>query len=240
MPIDDLVSLSHGLVLVCGATGSGKSTTLAALAKHALDARSIVLVTLEDPIEFNLTPSNHSVVRRRQVGRDVPSFRCGLRDALRADPDVILVGELRDPDTIQLALTAAETGHLVLASIHSGGAASTLERIVDAYPADRRSQIRVQLADALRAVIAQKLVPRAHGTGRVPAMELLRVTHAAGNIIREGRTAQIGTLLQSGKREGMLSMDRCLADYVHGGVVSLEAAQAAAHDAESLAMYLAK
>jgi twitching motility protein PilT len=240
LPIDDLVALPHGLVLVCGATGSGKSTTLAALAQHALETRSIVLTTLEDPIEYTLTPSAHSVVRRRQIGRDVVSFRCGLRDALRSDPDVVLVGELRDSETIQLALTAAETGHLVLASLHSGNAASTIERIVDAYPNERRTQIRVQLADALRAVIAQQLVPRQQGTGRLPALELLRVTHAAANIIREGRTAQLGTLLQSGKREGMLSMDRCLADYVHAGVLSLEQAQAAAHNLESLSTFLGK
>ena len=240
MPIDDLVQISHGLVLVCGATGSGKSTTLAALAKLAVSQRSIVLVTLEDPIEYAITPPEHSIVRRRQIGRDVVSFQSGLRDALRGDPDVILVGELRDPETIQLALTAAETGHLVLASLHSGGAASAVERIIDAYPSDRRSQIRVELADALRAVIAQKLLPRAKGAGRVVAMEIMRMTHAAGNIIREGRTAQIGTLLQSGKREGMLSMDRCLADYVQNGVISLEQAHAAAYDKESLSMYLAK
>jgi twitching motility protein PilT len=236
--IDDLVDFPHGLVLVCGATGSGKSTTLAALAQHALNSRSIVLVTLEDPVEFRLNAPTHSVVRRRQIGRDVANFRDGLRDALRGDPDVIMVGELRDPETIQLALTAAETGHLVLASLHSGSAASTVERIIDAYPAERRAQIRVQLADALRAIIAQKLVPRAQGAGRVPAMEILRATHAASNIIREGRTAQIGTLLQSGKREGMLSLDRCLADYVRAKIIGLEQAHAAALDPESFEMFM--
>ncbi len=234
VPIADLVELSHGLVLVCGATGSGKSTTLAALAKEAMRRRSILLTTLEDPIEYSLTAPSHSIVRRRQVGRDVTSFRSGLRDALRADPDVILVGELRDADTIQLALTAAETGHLVLASMHSGGAASAIERIVDAYPSDTRTQIRVQLADALRAVLAQRLLPRADGNGRVPVLELLRVTSAVGNVIREGRTSQLATILQAGKREGMLSLDRCLADYVQSGLISLKQAQAEANEPGSL------
>jgi twitching motility protein PilT len=240
MPIEDLVEISHGLVLVCGATGSGKSTTLSALLRRALERRSILLTTLEDPIEFGLTAPAHSLVRRREVGRDVVDFPSGLRDALRGDPDVILVGELRDPETIQLALTAAETGHLVFGSLHSGGAASAIERIVDAYPTERRSQVRIQLADALRAVLAQKLLPRANGSGRVVALELLRINHAAANVIREGRTSQIGTLLQSSKRDGMLSLDRCLADYVQAGLVTPQVARVAAQDPESLAMYLAR
>ncbi|MGC4063595.1 MAG: PilT/PilU family type 4a pilus ATPase [Polyangiaceae bacterium] len=240
MPIEDLVDISHGLVLVCGATGSGKSTTLGALLRRALERRSILLTTLEDPIEFRLPTPAHSLVRRREIGRDVVDFPSGLRDALRGDPDVILVGELRDPETIQLALTAAETGHLVFGSLHSGGAASAIERVVDAYPTERRSQVRVQLADALRAVLAQKLLPRANGSGRVVALELLRVNHAAANVIREGRTSQIGTLLQSSKRDGMLSLDRCLADYVQAGLVTAQVARVAAQDPESLAMYLAR
>lgn len=236
--LNQLAELPHGLVLVCGATGSGKSTTLAALSRHALQTRSIVLVTLEDPIEFTLTSADHSIVRQRQVGRDVSSFTAGLRDALRADPDVIMVGELRDPETIRLALTAAETGHLVLASLHSGSAASCIERMVDAYPADQRPQIRVQLADALRAVVVQRLIPAARGSGRVMAMEFLRITHGVANVIRDGRTAQIGTALQSGKKDGMISLERCLADYVQSGHINLDAARAAANDLESLGNYL--
>lgn len=238
--LQGLSELPHGLVLICGATGSGKSTTLAALLRHAIEQRSIVVVTLEDPIEFGLPLSPRSVVRQRQLGRDVQSFDSGLREALRSDPDVIMVGELRDPETIRLAMTAAETGHLVLASLHSGSAASCVERLIDAYPAEQRSQIRVQLADALRSVVVQRLVPRAHGTGRIPALEVLLNTRGVANVIREGKTAQLGTMLQSGKREGMLLLERCLADYVQSGLITAEAARAAANDADSLAMYLVK
>lgn len=185
MPVafDDVVMLPHGLVIVCGATGSGKSTTLAALAQEAMRRRSIVLVTLEDPIEYALEAPPGSLIRGRQIGRDVASFESGLRDALREDPDVLLVGEMRDAEGISLAMTAAETGHLVLASLHSRGAASAIERIVDASAADRRAQIRVQLAESLRAVVAQRLLPRARAPresrgGRVDP----RRTHCAARV----------------------------------------------------------
>jgi len=240
VPIDDLAFAPHGLVLVCGATGSGKSTTLAALAQEALRRRSIVLVTLEDPIEFMLAASSQSLVRRRLVGRDTPDFAAGLRDALREDPDVLLVGEMRDPETIGLALTAAETGHLVLASIHSRSAASAIERIVDSYAPERQAQIRVQLADSLRAIIVQRLVPKARGGGRIVAVEVLRGTHAVGSTIREGKTAQIATLIQSSRKEGMLSLERCLADRVQAGEIRVEDARAAANDLGSLTMFLPK
>lgn len=240
LALDDLASVPHGLVLFAGATGSGKSTTMAALCRRALERRSVLLVTLEDPIEFALPASPRSVARQRQIGRDVPDFTTGLRDALRSDPDVIMVGELRDAETIRLALTAAETGHLVLASLHSGSAAGALERVIDAYPADQRPAIRTQLAEALRAVVVQRLLPRARGSGRVPALEVLRVTHAVANTVREGRTAQIGSLLQGGSRDGMLSLERCLADLVRAGTITLESARAAANELDSLVMYLAK
>jgi twitching motility protein PilT len=240
VPLDDLVFAPHGLVLLCGATGSGKSTTLAALAQEALRRRSILLTTLEDPIEFSLAASSQSLVRRRQIGRDTPDFARGLRDALREDPDILLVGEMRDPETIGLALTAAETGHLVLASIHSRSAASAVERIVDSYPPERQQQIRVQLADSLRAIVVQRLVPKAKGGGRVVAMEVLRGTHAVASTIREGKTAQLASLIQSGKKEGMLSLERCLADRVLAGEIRVEDARAVANDPGSLAMYLPK
>jgi twitching motility protein PilT len=240
LPLDDLAELPHGLVLVCGATGSGKSTTLAAIAQEALRRRSIVLTTLEDPIEFALSPPETSLVRRRQVGRDVRDFATGLRDALREDPDVLLVGEMRDKESISLALTAAETGHLVLSSLHSRSAASAIERIVDSYPPNAHAQIRSQLADSLQAVVVQRLVPRARGEGRLPALEVLRVTHAVGTLIREGKTAQIASTLQSGRREGMISLERCLADRVQAGEIRLEDARAVANEPSSLAMYLAK
>ena len=240
LSLSGLAELPNGLVLFCGATGSGKSTTLAALSRHALEHRSILLITLEDPIEFQLSSSTQSIARQRQIGRDVESFTSGLRDALRSDPDVIVVGELRDAETIRLALTAAETGHLVLASLHGGSASACVERVIDAYPADHRPQIRIQLAEALRAVVVQKLLPRARSTGRVVALEVLRITHAAANVIREGKTAQIGTLIQGGKREGMICLERCLADYVQAGVLTLDQARAAANDLDSLTMYLGK
>ena len=230
LPLDELAELPHGLVLVCGATGSGKSTTLAALAQEALRRRSIVLTTLEDPIEYALSPPETSLVRRRQVGRDVRDFATGLRDALREDPDVLLVGEMRDRETISLALTAAETGHLVLSSLHSRSAASAIERIVDSYPAEGQGQIRAQLADSLRAIVVQRLVPRARGEGRLPVIEVLRVTHAVGSLIREAKTAQVASTLQAGKREGMLSLERCLADRVQAGEVRLEDARAVANE----------
>jgi len=240
IPFDDVVMAPHGLVLVCGATGSGKSTTLAALATEAMRRRSIVLVTLEDPIEYALDAPEGSIVRRRQIGRDVPDFASGLRDALREDPDVLLVGEMRDPESIALALTAAETGHLVLASLHSRGAASAIERIVDASPSERRNQVRVQLAESLRAIVAQRLLPRARGAGRIPAVEVLRANHAVAALIREARTAQLASAMQSGRREGMISLERCLADRVRANEITLDSARAAADDPDALTAYLAK
>jgi twitching motility protein PilT len=239
MPValDRLIDEPHGLVLVGGATGAGKSTTLAALAQEALTRRSIVLTTLEDPIEYALVPGPGSIVRRRQVGRDVRDFATGLRDALRQDPDVLLVGEMRDVDTISLAMTASETGHLVLSSIHCRSAASAIERIVDAYRPARDMHIRGQLAESLRAVVVQHLVPRARGGGRVPVVEVLRVNRAVAAMIREGKTAQIPTAIQSGKSEGMLSLERSLADRVLGGEIRMEDARAVANDLDSLALY---
>jgi len=239
LPIDDLVENSHGLVLVCGATGSGKSTTLAALAQAALTRRSIVLLTLEDPIEYALAAGPRALVRQRQIGRDVRDFASGLRDALREDPDVLVLGEMRDPETISLALTAAETGHLVLTTLHCGGAASAVQRIVDAYPAERQFQVRTQLADVLQGAIAQRLVPRARGgDGRVLAAEVLRATHAVTNLIREGKTAQMASVLHSGRRDGMIALERHLADLVRSGEIRGEDARAAAGDPDSLAMFL--
>jgi len=237
--VAELVDLPHGLVIACGPTGSGKSTTLAALIQHALRARPRVLVTLEDPIEYVIRPMQPAgIVRQREVGAHVRDFATGLRDALREDPDILLVGEMRDPETIGLALTAAETGHLVFASLHSRTAMSAVERIVDTYPPERQRQIRVQLADALRAVLAQRLVPSADGRGRLPAAELLRVNHAVANLIREGRTAQIVNALQAGGNEGMLVLERHLAELVRAGRIARDTALATANDPGTLADYL--
>jgi twitching motility protein PilT len=239
VPLDDLVDLPHGLVLVCGATGSGKSSTLAALAQEALRRRPGLIITLEDPIEHVLaTRGTRGMARQREVGRDVRDFHTGLRDALHEDPDILLIGEMRDPETISLALTAAETGHLVLASLHSWSATSTVERIIDTYPPARQQQIRIQLADALRAVVAQRLLPRLGGEGRVVAVEVMRGTHAVANAIREGRSANMQSAIQAGRREGMIPLERCLADLVQRQRVSLEDARAAASDPAVLASYL--
>jgi twitching motility protein PilT len=239
VPLDDLIDVPHGLLIVCGPTGSGKSTTLAALADEALRRRGGVLLSLEDPIEYTLRGEpGRGLVRQRQIGTDVRDFPTGLRDALREDPDILLIGEMRDPETISLALTAAETGHLVLTSLHSRSASSSIERIVDAYPPERQVQIRVQLADALRAVVAQRLVPRARGAGRVPALEILRATHGVASLIREGKTAQLPTAIQSSRKEGMLPLERCLADLVRAGEIERSAALALANDPSSLTSYL--
>jgi twitching motility protein PilT len=246
----ELPLLPNGLVIVCGPTGSGKTTTLAALAQEALRARSIVLVTLEDPIEFVLAARGGagedyrthelrapSLVRQRQIGRDAADFATGLRDALREDPDVILVGEMRDEASISLALTAAETGHLVLATLHSRSAASAIERIVDSYPHARQAQIRAQLADSLRAVVSQRLVPRARGDGRALALEVLRVTSSVANGLREGKIGTIVTAMQSSRRDGMVTLEKSLAELVRRGEVRAEDATAAANDREALANY---
>jgi twitching motility protein PilT len=237
-PLDDLIHLPHGLVLFCGANGSGKSTTLAALAQAALRKRSVVLVTLEDPIEYTLEAGPASLVRRRQVGRDVASFAAGLRDALRENPDLLLVGELRDAESIQLAMTAAETGHLVLATLHSRSAASAITRLIDAYPPAQQEQSRRQMAESLRVIVAQRLLPRARGPGRIPALEVLRVNTAAASLIREGKTSQLGTVMQSARSEGMFLLERCLAEQVRDGIITPEAARAAANDPASLALQL--
>jgi twitching motility protein PilT len=237
-PLEDLIDLPNGLVIVCGPTGSGKSTTLAALAGEALRRRSVALITLEDPIEYVLAaPGGSSLVRQRQIGRDVKDFATGLRDALREDPDVLVVGEMRDPETISLALTAAETGHLVLTSLHSRSTASAVERIVDTYPPERQGQVRVQLADALRAVVAQRLLPRARGSGRALALELLRGTHAVATAVREGKTAQIPSILQSSRKEGMFPLERCLADMVRSGHITDSAARAVVNETSSFDQY---
>jgi twitching motility protein PilT len=238
VPLADLVAAPHGLVIVCGPTGSGKSATLAALAREVVRRRAALIITLEDPIEYRIACDGGGLVRQRQIGSDVSDFPTALRDALREDPDVLLIGEMRDPETISLALTAAETGHLVLASLHSSTTTSAIERIVDAYAPERQQQIRVQIADSLRAVIAQRLLPRTRGPGRLPAVEILRNNHGVASLIREGKTAQLTTVLQSSRKEGMLQLERCLADLVRAGLVTREAATAVANDAASLASYL--
>jgi twitching motility protein PilT len=238
MPIDDLAMMPSGLVIVTGATGSGKSTTLGALAREVLARRSVLLLTLEDPVEYDLPSTPRSLVRQRQIGRDVPDFAHGLRDALREDPDVILVGEMRDPASIHLALTAAETGHLVLSSLHARSASAAVERILDTYAAERQQELRLMLADSLRAVVAQRLVPRAGGQGRVLAVEVLRVTTGVAASIREGKVSGLRTAMQAGRDFGMIPLERHLSDLTRARLITLEEARAQANDPTLLSQYL--
>jgi len=240
LPIDlsDIVSLSHGLVVLCGPTGSGKSTTLAAIAQEILNRRGGLLITLEDPVEYTFSASGpSSLVRQREVGNHVSDFSSGLRDALREDPDVLLVGEMRDTESISLALTAAETGHLVLASLHSRSSSSAIERMVDVYAPERQNQIRVQIADCLQAIVSQRLLPKAYGNGRVAAVEVLRNTHGVGKLIRDGKTAQLVSAIQSGGDAGMIPLERCLRDLVRSGKITTETANTVANDPTSLRSY---
>lgn len=216
----DLCGLPDGLVLITGPTGSGKSTTLAAMIDHINRERAAVIITVEDPIEY-LHRHNKSLVNQREVGSDTASFATSLRAALREDPDVIMVGEMRDTETIETALRAAETGHLVFSTLHTSGAASTIERIVDSFSPHRQQQVRVQLAGSLRAVVWQQLVPRIDG-GVVAACEVMVATPAIRNLIREGRTFQINSTIETGSRFGMQTMEQVLARLAAEGVISDE------------------
>ncbi len=219
-----LASFAKGLVLVTGPTGSGKSTTLAALIDHINTTASRHILTIEDPIEF-VHRSKRSLINQREVGRDTRSFARALRSALRADPDVILVGELRDYETIALALTAAETGHLVLATLHTTSAAKTIDRLVDVVPSADKAMVRTMLSSSLLAVIAQILLKRADGTGRLAAYEVLIGTTAIANLIRENQIAQINSMIQTGARFGMQLMPEAIQALVAAGRVDAAEAQ---------------
>ncbi len=208
----------RGLVLVTGPTGSGKSTTLAALINEINEKRSCHIVTVEDPIEF-LHRHKRSLINQREVGGDTHSFANALRSALRQDPDVILVGEMRDLETIQIAITAAETGHLVFGTLHTSDAPQTIDRVIDVFPPHQQEQVRIMLANSLQGVCCQQLLATNHG-GRVVAVEVLMATPAVRNLIREGKTHQIYSMLQTGSQHGMISMDASLANLVRAGVIS--------------------
>jgi twitching motility protein PilT len=225
--------LPRGLVLVTGPTGSGKSTTLAALIDRANETRADHIMTIEDPIEFVHT-SKTALVNQREVGTDTHSFGAALKHVLRQDPDIILLGELRDLESISVALTAAETGHLVFATLHTSDAAQSIDRIVDVFSADQQQQVRMQLSMVLQGVVCQTLVPRADGQGRAVAVEILRVTPAIGNLIRTGKTSQLTTAMQTGSALGMQTMDQHLVTLVHDGVISIEAAETKAQDVNTL------
>ena len=220
-----LAAHDHGLVLIVGPTGSGKSTTLAAMVEHVNRSAAKHVLTIEDPVEFIYAPER-SLVTQREVGRDTPSFADALKAALREDPDVILLGEMRDLETIRLALTAAETGHLVLATLHTATAAQAVERIVDVFPGSERDLARTLLADVLRAVVAQELLPRKDGQGRVAAHEVLIGTPAVRNLIREQKGAQLLSAMQTGQQQGMQTMAQSVEQLVRAGLIN--AAQPAA------------
>lgn len=226
----NIMDLRDGLVLVCGPTGSGKSTTLAALVDVLDQRRAAHVITLEDPIEYRFHP-RRCLVHQRELGTHIPTFAAGLRAALREAPDVILLGELRDRDTIAAALTAAETGHLVLATLHAPSAAGAIDRVIDVFPENAQRQIRNQLAGSLRTVVTQYLLPRRDG-GRAPAIELVPVTPAVCNIIRKGDLHTLPTAIQSGRDVGMIPLERSLAKLLDAGVVAPKVVQriAADHD----------
>ncbi|WP_418792321.1 type IV pilus twitching motility protein PilT [Phosphitispora sp. TUW77] len=237
--VKSLARKPNGLVLVTGPTGSGKSTTLAAMIDLINKEEKGHIITLEDPIEFLHTHRN-CIVNQREVSIDTETFASGLRSALRQDPDVILVGEMRDLETISTAITAAETGHLVLATLHTSNAVQTVDRIIDVFPPHQQNQVRVQLALILEGIIAQTLLPRADGKGRAAAVEVLVATTAVRNLIREGKTHQLPTIIQSSLKLGMQTMDNSLQDLYMKGIISYDEARKHTLDQENFARLVKK
>jgi twitching motility protein PilT len=227
--LDRVTEHERGLVLVTGPTGSGKSTTLAAMVDLVNSRRKGHILTIEDPIEF-VHQHKGCIVNQREVGPHTESFAVALRAALREDPDVILVGEMRDLETISLAVTAAETGHLVFGTLHTSSAAQTVDRIIDVFPPHQQAQIRAQLAESIQAIIAQSLIPLADGKGRVAALEIMTGTAAARNLIRDGKTFQIPSVIQTSSSEGMQSLDQSLRDLVKQRKITVEEATKRAQD----------
>lgn len=228
-----LTKLSKGMILVTGPTGSGKSTTLASMIDVMNTERKAHILTLEDPIEF-LHKHKKAVVNQREVGEDTQSYASGLRAALRQDPDIILVGEMRDLETISIALTAAETGHLVFSTLHTQGAAKTIDRIVDVFPPHQQGQIRVQLAGVIQAIISQRLIPRRDHVGRVASFEVLLANPAIRNLIRENKSYQIDTIIQTGAKSGMVGMDQSLIQLYRQGLITRDNAVMYAADQKNL------
>lgn len=231
--LKELASKPRGLILVCGPTGSGKSTTLAAMVNAINSERSEHILTIEDPIEF-VHDHKYSVVAQRELGQDTKSFAAALKSALREDPDVILVGEMRDHETMQLAVTAAETGHLVFATLHTNSASQTVDRIVDVFPPGQQEQIRIQLSNNLEGVIVQQLLRRANQPGRVCALEIMMASPAIRNLIREGKSHQIPSMIQISNNLGMQTMDQCLRDLYARGQITYDDAITRAMQPEEL------
>lgn len=229
----DLYQRKRGLILVTGPTGSGKSTTLAAIIDKVNNNRDAHIITLEDPIEY-LHMHKLSMVNQREIGMDTENYANALRAALREDPDVILVGEMRDFETISVAITAAETGHLVLSTLHTIGAASTVDRIIDVFPPHQQQQIRVQLANVLEAVISQQLIPTINGKGRVAVFEVMHANHAVRNLIREGKSHQLASVMQTNRKIGMITMDDAILALYMEGKIDRELAIQFAQDPDGL------
>ena len=221
----DIVDMHKGLVLVTGPTGSGKSTTLAAIVNEINKTRAANIVTVEDPVEFIHT-DNKSIVSHREVGKQTKSFAAALKAALREDPDVILVGEMRDLETISLALTAAETGHLVFGTLHTSGAPSTINRIIDVFPPEQQEQIRAQISTSLKMVVTQRLLKTRDGLGRVGAFEIMKCTSPIQNLIREAKIHQIPSIMQTAVRDGMITMEKSLEELAKQGKIDPGAARA--------------
>ncbi|EOU1827927.1 type IV pilus twitching motility protein PilT [Clostridium perfringens] len=234
--LKDICNLKRGLVLVTGPTGSGKSTTLAALINEINSNRESHIITIEDPIEF-LHKHNKSIVNQREIGKDTLSYERALKAALREDPDVILIGEMRDLETISTAITAAETGHLVFSTLHTIGAAKTIDRIVDVFPPHQQEQIKIQLASVLQTIISQQLVETIDGERTAP-LEIMVATPAIKNLIREGKTHQIESSIQTGSKYGMRTMDMELANLYREGIITQETAMNSAIDREILSRLL--
>ena len=230
----DIINVPRGLVLVTGPTGSGKSTTLAAMVDHINQQRADHIITIEDPIEFLHTPKK-CLINQREVGPHTHSFANALHSALREDPDVILVGELRDLETMRLALTAAETGHVVFATLHTSSAPKTIDRIVDSFPGGEKDMVRAMLSESLRAVISQTLLKTADGKGRVAAHEIMIANPAIRNLIRENKIAQMYSVIQTGQNQGMQTLDQCLADLVRAHRITREEALRRVQNKDSFA-----
>ena len=216
----ELIDAHKGLVLVTGPTGSGKSTTLAAIINKINEARENNIITIEDPVEF-IHVDKKSIISQREVGKQTESFAKALKSALREDPDVILVGELRDLETIGMALTAAETGHLVFGTLHTSGAPNTINRIIDVFPPEQQGQIRAQIAESLKMVVTQRLFKKKDGTGRIAAFEVMVCSPPIKNLIREAKIHQIPSVMQTAQREGMISMEKSIEGLVGSGVINI-------------------